>query len=495
MTPSRRHNRSRLAVERLEARDCPALAASFSGGSLSLSGVPLGELDIVHTGSIASTFHVTDGGRNLGTYTLSSNLTVTLMNRPADIKINLNGGRIPGSVTIDLGNGYIGSKPPGQFSVDLYDNNATPSGTIFGSVTIRRGNPQETLNVGAFRDPVGLTTTPDPITIRGGLTIAAARASSGQGVALDLAAGTTVFGSVSTTLVAQAAIGSATTGSPLTHVGGDLSINNSGNGRRLQFADFGTVSGNLNVTGTQLDDSIALQQASPGGGMVGKNLIINTGDGLSNGDQVLLGPNTLVSGSATITSGGNSNTTTGDQISVLGEVDHDLTINMGDNMNSLYFAPQNVGDPTPFVGGNMTVTAGNGTNNIGIGTAGNPGQTGPFAGRVNQTLTFTLGAGDNGSSLFPMVIAPDLSTGTGIINWTSGNGQDFLQLGASTTLGIADFSPVVNIVFGNQDDTFILDIGPTGLLSGLVDGGGRVVQNTLTILSGNSSPSNFMNFP
>jgi hypothetical protein len=218
------------------------------------------------------------------------------------------------------------------------------------------------------------------------------------------------------------------------------------------------------------------------------------GDGLSNGDQVLLGPNTLVSGSATITTGGNTNTVTGDQISTLGTINHDLVINMGDNTNTLYFAPQNLGDPMPVVNGNMTVNAGNGTNNIGIGTvSGGPGQTGPFEGIVGLSLTFNLGTGDNGNVITPMVIETVISTG--ILNWTSGGplhqgGQDFLQLGNFSADGTS-VSYAATITFGDGGTTFIVDIGG-GTLSGDVFGNGGT--NTNTLISGTVT-ANFHNFP
>jgi hypothetical protein len=56
----------------------------------------------------------------------------------------------------------------------------------------------------------------------------------------------------------------------------------------------------------------------------------------------------------------------------------------------------------------------------------------------------------------------------------------------------------VNIQFGNDDDTFILDIGDfpsPGVLTGSINGGGAVTVNTFVYVSGNDSATTISNFP
>jgi len=481
--------RASLRLEQLEDRTVPSLTASFVSGSLYLSGTPMGEVDIVGNpgtpGTYPNTFTVTDNSHSVGRYNITGNLLLNLTNEKGNININLNGGFLPGNVAISLNNGYV---VPGTFGVNIFDGTGAfpPTSYIGGSVTITGGNGEETYNVGV--SPGGLE---DPININNNLTIAAAGSSFGSGDVLNIGDGTTIFGTVSTSQVDQVGIGSGTTGANLTTIGGNLSINDAGALVGLKVDDFGVVDGSVNVTGTNLDDSFALQAFSTGGGQVGGNLNVNLNQGQTNGDQILLGPKTVVGGNALLAAGGNLNNTTGDQFRVLGSIFGNATVNMGNSTNSLYFSPQNVGDPTPFVGGTMTVTAGNGTNYIGI--TGGANETGPFAGMIQKGLSITLGTGNNGSSSFPMTITSVINTGQ--LTWRSGNGQDFVQLGDVTTGGGTSVSYTVNMQFGNKDDTLIVDIG-AGFIGGTANGGGRVIANTFTLLSGTELPTfTTPNFP
>ncbi len=482
--------RTRLHLEQLEDRLVPSVTAQFANGSLYLSGSTTGELDITHTGALPSTFTVMDNGHAVGagTYNITSSLYITLSNRRGDIKIDLNTGRIAGSVVIDLGSGFIGAGPS---SVDLYDSTGADLGSIGGSVTVVHGNGQETLNVGAVR--TGVVVTPDPITIRGNLTNTATVHNGVVGNALNVNAGTTIFGTVTATQIDNVTIGSATTFSALTNVITDVSINDFGSLRRLQVALFAAIGRNLSVTGTALDDSFALQtNGTVGSGVVNGTANVNLGQGQANGDQILLASGTVVGGNTSLAAGDNLNTTTGDQFRVLGSVNGNLTVSMGNGTNSLYFSPQNVNDQTPFVGGSMTVTGGSGTNNIGIAVAGPLNATGPFAGTVVKNLTITLGSGPNGSATQPMTITASVG---GTLTWTSGNNMNFLQLGDNMS-SMNTYNYVVNIQFGNDDDTIIIDLGPTGNLSGPINGGGRVIANTFVYVSGNLlTPSLITNFP
>src|ERR1700722_14082786 len=131
-----------LEVERLESRLVPALTATNINGSLYISGKPNGELDIIGTGTPYQ-FRVTDNGAAVSgpTHTITGNLLVNLQYTKGDIKLDLDGETIPGNVLINLGVGYVGPLTPPNYSVSIYDHNATGAigglgtGEISGSVT------------------------------------------------------------------------------------------------------------------------------------------------------------------------------------------------------------------------------------------------------------------------------------------------------------------------------------------------------------------------
>ncbi len=492
--------RFRPHAEQLEDRCVPSLTATTINGSLYLTGKPNGELDIIGTGTPYQ-FLVTDNSAavGMGTYTITGNLSLNLVSEKADINIDLMGETLPGNVLISLGTGYSGAPTAtNPNEINIYDSTGTGNpvmapfapgaGEISGSLTILRGSGAEFINVGAMQANPSAGSTQYPITLDGNLTVAGSPSNaSSTGNAMRIGDGTDIFGSVTTTYVSQVNIGSGTSGNFLTTISENVTINDAGSLRFLSAADFGAeIMGNLSVTGTSHDDSFSLQQFTTGGGFVGGNLNVNLGQGTTSGDQITLGADTEVEGNAYLTAGNNLNTSTGDQYSIYGSVDQNLTVVMGNNMNSLTFtANSNPGSPTPFVGGNMLVTAGNGINVIGqtLSNVGFPPPTGEFNGIVNHNLTFILGSGNNGSALDPMIIAALVN---GKFNWTSGNGQDFLQLGDSSTPQWITNPPApsyqfdVNIHFGNKDDTFILDIGTGGMITGAVNGGGRQTANTFT---------------
>jgi len=444
---------------------------------LNLSGAPNGQLDIMHT--TGSTFTVKDNGVGVGagSYNILGSLTISMPYRFADVKIDLNGGTIPGSVTIGLGNGFVGS---GTSSVDIYDSSLTGTGTVGGTVTILQGDGHETLDIGAFRDPVALTTTPEPIRISGNLTVAASSSSGSFGNALNVAAGTNILGTVQSTLFSEVAVGSTTSGAALTTIGGGLTINDYSSLRALQAVVTGVVDGSLAVTGTELDDIFALQQFTSGGGLVKGNLNVNLEDGQSAGDRIVLDDNTMILGNAQLTAGANTNTSTGDQFEIFGTTvlgASGLTVQMGNNTNSLDFTAHNIGGPLPFIADNMTITAGNGNNIIGMMA------TGTFDGTIGGNLSITLGSGDNGLAGNPIVIEAQVGK---TLTWHSGNGPAVVQLGNFSTDGNSE-SYTVSMVFGNDDDSVTVDIG-AGTITGTINEGGRQTANTFTLLSGNEAP-------
>ncbi len=101
----KRSSRTRLSLERLEHRDCPAMGLSFQNGTLTLTGSPVGQVDVKVGASNA--VQVTDnaGAINFGIYRVTNGLKLTLRSHPDVINVNLQGNTFTGNVTIDLGLG------------------------------------------------------------------------------------------------------------------------------------------------------------------------------------------------------------------------------------------------------------------------------------------------------------------------------------------------------------------------------------------------------
>ncbi len=464
--------RTILAVEQLECRLVPTMVATYVGGSLYLRGTPNAELDIIRTAG--SNFQVKDGANLIGNFNILGNLSVSLASRKADVKIDVNGGVIPGNVSLDLGAGYLGAGAPGSYAASLYDT--AGGGRVGGSVTLLNGNGSETFNVGAVGDPSSGVTT-HAITISGDLTVAAKRSNIGQGDMLLVDAGTTIFGNFSATFVDVVNLGSPNPGAPLTTVAKNVAISNASALTPLQVVATGVIGGSFTVTGTSLDDNINLEQDTAGGGLVKGTVSINAGDGQTHGDKIRFGANAEVVGKATVSGGSNLGTPFGDQFMIFGNFDAALNVLMGGNVNSLYFRPENGGDPQPIVAGNFTISAGNGNNNIGNSI------TGAFQGTVLGNLSFTLGSGNNGAAGDPIVIVTNLMNA---LYWKSGSGKDFVQLGDNASSGNT-YNYLVNMVFGSNDDSLTLDLGVLGFLNGLADGGAG--NNTLHITSGTIVPA------
>jgi hypothetical protein len=96
-------------------------------------------------------------------------------------------------------------------------------------------------------------------------------------------------------------------------------------------------------------------------------------------------------------------------------------------------------------------------------------------------MNFGLGSGANDFLVPP---APG-----GKFNWVSGSGNSTLTIGGAG-LGFPDQSWDVNILFGSGDDTLIVDIGATALLTGFIDfDGDSGAGDTFLVVSGNPSPT------
>jgi hypothetical protein len=499
-----------LSIEQLEGRCCPSLSVSFLGGSLYISGYPSGQtadpngptLAITETGT--HLFTVMDGNASAGAYAISGSIYLNLNRRPNTIDITLNASGLGGNLSLNLGSGdTVGPPSP------IYLH----GGRVNGSVTILKGNGNETFDLG--QGPGGA----DPLSVGGDVTVVASL-STGNGFftpprdTLNLVGTSSVGGSLYTTNVdsvfldAPSSVGrnvSINDALELTSddvtllgaIGQDVTINGAPAGTTVEVA--GTVGRNLNANlagfGTDLlvlditstvGGSATIYDRLGGGfvfllGLIGKDATILAPQGIFVNVSGTVGRNlnanlagagqdffTLVS---TATVGGSAIISTGsgdDFVTVDGAVLGSLAVNLGQGDDNLAF------DPTATVGGNMSVSGGNGVITVSL-----------FEGLVTGNLSFNFGNGNNNP--VTVVFAPG-----GRLTWRSGNGTNQLILGTSPTSG--NFN--VDAGFGSNDDTFTVDV-MSGTVSGRVDGGGRrITGNVFQLLSGSLVPNfQMINFP
>jgi hypothetical protein len=128
---------------------------------------------------------------------------------------------------------------------------------------------------------------------------------------------------------------------------------------------------------------------------------------------------------------------------------------------------------TGTIAGALNVFGGNGAN---LAAA-------PLTGTVRGVMTVNFGNGNNGTWNF--------NTGFSVgrpLRWTSGNGPNQVALNAPGNFNL-------NVQFGNADDTFTLN-NAGAVVSGRVDGGGRITANVFNYLAGTiGSPFTLSNFP
>ncbi len=440
-----KHNLTcRLLLERLETRDCPSLTVTSYFGNLTVTGTPTGALMLQETSP--DQFHITDGATNKGTFAGIDNIRVNLTRHADTVDIDVDGNRLGGNLSINLGNGdTTGISHP----VSVYSSVA--NGSVGGSITFLNGSGTETLNIGKPTNGAAFT-----LAVGGSVTAVGRKSGGGNfgiGDTLFINPGSSVGGDLTTSQIDTVDIGEL---GGVATINGNVTIGDGGSGTFLAVEIFGNINHNVTVTGTVFDDVFSLQQANAvpgGGGLIGGNLNVNFGLGAALGNFLLLDVGTIVGGSATLsTQGGNAN----DAFIDNGTVSGDLIANMGDGNNSFSFSA------TAVVNGNMRINGGNGANDL---TS--------FDGIVNGNLIIHLG---NGANTAVFTNAP-----AGQLIWTSGNGNNSLTLGDAATTTSQAWDIMVG--FGNGNDT--LALGTTGAgtiqtLNGLVSDSGAQTTNTLT---------------
>src|SRR5579859_4181356 len=102
--------RPRLDV--LEDRTCPSLSLHTIGPNLTIGGVPSTSLQgLTITGVGGTNFDVSDGVKDLGTFSVTGNLNLDLSKYNSPITLDLNGQALPGNLVINLGKGNVFSSP------------------------------------------------------------------------------------------------------------------------------------------------------------------------------------------------------------------------------------------------------------------------------------------------------------------------------------------------------------------------------------------------
>ena len=442
-----------LELERLEARDCPALTLASSAGSLTISGTPTGNLTITGTAT-PSRFTIVDGVKTYGTYAITSNLNLALSSRPGVVRIDLNGNTIIGNLSIDLGNGFTGSAAAAR-DVDVYDSQALlalGAGTVRGSLSVLNGDGNEFVGVGYFVP----TAQERPITVRGNATVSG-RASIPIADRLQVGEGTLIAGSAAVTNYDSVNFGSQVNNiSTLTNVRGDVTVTTSGPGGGLAANFFGVfgrnVTVNANAPTTSFNSVLFNSPAVNTDTTVGGNVSVTMCSSLVRNSLEVLHDNAgtgtvRIAGTTSFTSKNNSLGAVADLINLEGVFSKAVTINVQNQGSNFSFGP------TGQINGDLNFTAGNGTNNFGT----NNGNV--FSGNLLGNLNVTVGNGDN---------TLDLQRGiSGKFTYMGGNA-------VSNTVSLSPVSPntayVVDLTFGAGTNSLTFNGDATDLVTGFVYG-------------------------
>ena len=377
-----------LDLERLEDRTCPSLTIQQTPSLLLISGTPtVASAPLSITGSPNSdTFSITEGTTNLGTFQVGGSLQVNLASRPNDLNLNLNGGYIPNNVTLSLGAGYIGAS---TFLAGVNIYSATPGGAIRGSLSILGGNGQENLYLGGISTIMTPGVTRSPVAVLGSVTAATNENVNGFGNLLDILSGTRVGANVQTTNVDTVEVGEITNQavSPAT-IGGNLSAGDSGSHHSMDVDITGVVNGTVSVNASGFtpgfNEFTLEQQAAGVGGVIGNTLSVSLGNS-AGGNAFSFTAGSTVSGNTTLTNGSAATGASATTIDLEGTFNGSVSLNLGigDNL---------VTSDTGVVGGNLSITGGNGAETISglVGTA--------FDATVAGSVTINLGNGTNSAT-------------------------------------------------------------------------------------------------
>jgi hypothetical protein len=446
--------RARLHLEHLEDRTCPTLAITYRAGALTLTGSPLGRLDL--TASAGNTIQVTDnaGAINYGTFANTSSVRLQLRTHPGIINFDLNGTTFGGSVYMDLGLGdpnIAGTHPVNIFG-----------GTLTGPLTVLNGNGVENISLGLTANPVTITSN----------VIVNGSSGPGGGDTLFVVDGSTVSGNLTTTKIDNVDIGDGT-GATVGTVAGNVSVDDSSAPVALNVNVLGVVGGNLSVRGGAAGTIVAVVVSHPGGGVVGGSLSADLGTSpgptLAKYTQAA---NTTIGSNLTVTGGAGGAT-----VSVAGRVGGSATFNLGTGTDSITLGPTVGPLAQAFViGGAVSVTMGNGTNTFDI--------KGNASSSIGGSVSVTMG---NGTNTFVMDGGAQVLGST--VSYRGGTVSDTVQiingLANSFALRVTLFAGARTIELGAGITlgSMFLDFGTGGGTKTLTYDGGLVVTWPSTILN------------
>jgi len=376
-------SRTRLAIERLEDRWCPAVTATAKAGTLTLSGSPTGTVQITQDSTTAGTFTVLDNGVAItgSPFTSVKNIKLNLGSANDTVAIDLGGKTLTGNVTANLGGGantltVVHGGVSGRLSVSAGDANDT--------VTLGSGTANDTLTL--KEADIALDGGIDTLTVKSGVTISRYLDSyfvnnvtlqAGSSVRnVFILGGTggntiTAAGDITGDLAVDAYFRSASTAGTTLTVSGDVDggVYFDGSNQADSLTISGTVGKGVAAYTGGGNDTVSIT------GAVTRDIYLDTGSG---DDGVTI--NTTVGRSvAAYTGGGN------DTVSISGAVTRDLYLDTG------------AGDDTitinSSVGGKTNVSAGSGNDTLTLGATAALAKASVISmGAGNDAVTLTAGA-------------------------------------------------------------------------------------------------------
>jgi len=458
--------RSRPSLEGLTERIVPAVSVKFLGGSLTITANPANVSNnlVVTQQATDGKFVISDGGVSVGPYRVTGNITITSSNASDTIQVNLNRGaagtfQLPGFLSINSRNGA---------DTITINSDATRGGRIGGNLILATGFSNDTVNIG---------TAGGALSIGGAVS---ANMDSGADTfnlgTTGTAANTFVIGR-GVTLLRANTVNMGTGTDPLT-VNGTVFIDNTLDYGITNTIRFGITSdvlqarsaGNFCYNGGTLIDDIGLYGTIQGA--PGKNSVINMGQGANTLDiDAVIGLGTssdlIVTGGAGI-----DDISLGDDTDIAN--DAIFSLGAGDNLYDL--------NNTFAVGGNMSITAGNGDDIVGI-----------FAGQIGGDLTFSLGNGSNSLTFAGATTGAAQSASCHDFTYNGGDGDDEITFDADN--GAVENSLTVNL--GSGSDIFdATNSGDSSYLTGFIDLGLDLDPDQVTYRSALAAVTEIVNiFP
>jgi len=364
------------------------------------------------------------------------------------VLFNTNDFTYAGNITVDLG---LGSTFAGTREVSIFDDDGAAGGMgrVLGNVTIRNGNGSEVISIGR---PAAIAAIDLPVQVNGNVFVTT-RNNAGNDQ-FELVPGSIVQSSIYLTNLDLVSLGFFNPGSPtLATVGGNVVVSTPTPQSVFSVDVYANLLGSLTVTSQAASNKLGVLTFNDGS-TVGGNvtaLFANGGSFVNFGTSVAGQPAPFFNGSVNIISG------VGNDVVFVAQDPFDFdaaningsaTFNLGQGDNQFYF------DFPAYVGGNLSVTAGNGSNFLGGTLAPN------FAmeGIVNGNFNVNLGNGDNTVNFGATVLCSN-------VTFQTGGGDDNITIFATAFA----FGAKLSVFAGAGNDTLTID--SNAFASAYLDGG------------------------